>query len=69
MELPLCVGITEWGIVPLGNRFFFQGGNIKDTQKLRFSVRLPTVHPGAMRYLLSDVCVGMPNKQVLLTLT
>jgi len=22
MELLLCVGVTEWGIVPCGNRFF-----------------------------------------------
>lgn len=60
---------NRMGNCPSWQQIFFQGGNIKDTQKLRFSVRLPTVHPGAMRYLLSDVCVGMPNKQVLLTLT
>lgn len=30
---------------------------MKDTQKFRFSVRLPTVHPGAVSCLLSDVSV------------
>lgn len=58
-----------WGIVPCVDRFFFQRGKIKDTQKFRFSVRLPTVHPGAVRCLLSDVSVGIPNTEVLLPLT
>lgn len=48
---------------------FFQRGNIKDTQKLRFCISLPTVHPGVMNCLLSDLCVGIPNEWVLLTLT
>lgn len=37
--------------------FFFQRGKIEDTQKFWFSVKLSTVHSGAVSCLLSDVSV------------
>lgn len=57
------------GDCPLYKQVFSQRGKNKDIKKFRFSVRLPTVHPEAVRCLLSDVSVGIPNKEVLIPLT